>query len=121
MRLIPIAAGLLIALLATGTVRIAHMVTAHSGSSACADAVCGGCDHADSGHSEPTEGTDRGSSECPVCVLLAVLTTDGLPVCAEPFFPASAPGCVLVVEQALEARGGLRVPPARGPPAPPLA
>ena len=121
MRLIPIAAGLLIALLATGTVRLAHMVTAHSGPSACADAVCGGCDHGPPDHSEPADDTHRGSSECPVCLLLAVLSADGLPVCAEPFFPASEPGHVRIAERAPKVPDGMRIPPARGPPALPLA
>jgi len=118
-RLFGLLGGFLIALLATGWVRIGHMMVSHGPEPVACGYSCMGHDAEPT--SNPVDAPLRPAAptptDCATCDLLAVLTTDGLPALAEPFFPASP---AIVVESAsdrIEALENVGLVLARGPPA----
>ena len=117
-RLTGVLAGVLIALLATGSLRLAHMAMAHaSGSEACASV----CAHAPSGtapadHESPSDPALPRPGDCSTCALLAVLLPDGMPVAPAPFFPACAGAVIPDRPESAPVMRVIGVALARGPP-----
>jgi hypothetical protein len=118
-RLTSTLAGLLIAILATGMLRLGHLHAAHgpidAASSAChTHHGCGSCPSS----SSPSPDQPASPSDCGECALLAVLTTDGLPVAVDPFFPAPSHAAMPAVADQVRSIAAPMPVQARGPPAP---
>ena len=112
-------AGVLFSLLATGMLRLAHLELAHTGGPAACDHACTSCPSTpttpDRGNLPETP-TEPAESPCITCMMLAVLTPDGMPVAASPFFPAGPVQLVLLTDAHWVTIASYGVMPARGPP-----
>jgi hypothetical protein len=121
-RLTSTLAGLLIALLATGALRLGHLHTAHAPVDAATGATTTGCHthHACGScpsHDAPSPDEPASPSDCGECALLAVLLTDGLPVAVDPFFPAPSHAAMPAVDDQVRSIAAPMPVQARGPPA----
>jgi len=117
-RPISVLAGFLVALLATGSLRLAHLVIDHQGATAPCSGACTGCpgDSRPASPDRPDTPAHPTPSDCATCLLLAVLTSDGLPIGDAPFFPAfGAIGASLSAPEPI-AGDHAGIPLARGPP-----
>lgn len=112
-------AGVLFSLLATGALRLAHLELAHHDDQTACDHACHSCPSAppapDRGN-HPDAPADPAESPCITCMMLAVLTPDGLPVAACPFFPASRQQLVLLDDARPVTLAQFGAMPPRGPP-----